>query len=124
MLQTEAMLPFRGCFALLIRALDLAPVGAGDSHDVSRYIVGQARTYIRADDRDPGNIDVAKAAASFRAGHVLVSLGLLAEIMVNDKYGPGDLAPAPGEVNVSVRVLGPGWVTADHVALYANGIEI
>ena len=55
---------------------------------------------------------------------MLVSCGLLAEITVNGKYGPGDLVPAPGEVTVAVRVLGPGWATADKVELYANGRKI
>jgi hypothetical protein len=55
---------------------------------------------------------------------VLVSCGLLAEITVNGKHGPGDLAPATGDVTVSVRVLGPGWATADRVELYANGVKV
>jgi hypothetical protein len=53
-----------------------------------------------------------------------VSCGLLAEITVNDRYGPGDLAPPAGAVKVAVRVSGPGWVTADKVELYANGRKI
>src|SRR5439155_9229758 len=69
-------------------------------------------------------IDVQEAVMSFLQGGVMVSLGLLAEITVNGKYGPGDLAPAPGEVHVSVRVLGPGWTSADKVELYANGQKI
>jgi hypothetical protein len=36
---------------------------------------------------------------------VLVSCGLLAEIAVNEKHGPGDLAPVGDEVRVAVRVL-------------------
>ena len=76
-----------------------------------------------ADDQ-PGKIDVDKAMASFLAGKVMVSFGLLAEIMVNGKYGPGDLVTASKEVTVSVRVLGPGWLRADRVFLYANGQKI
>jgi hypothetical protein len=123
-LQTDAMLAYRDWFALLNRGVYLTPVGSSDSHDVSRYIVGQGRTYIRAKDDDPGKIDVAEAVASFRAGRVMVSLGLLAEITVNDKYGPGDLVPASDKFRVKVRVLGPSWVTADKVELFANGRKI
>ena len=36
----------------------LTPVGSSDSHDVTRYIVGQGRTYVRCDDRSPGRIDL------------------------------------------------------------------
>ena len=122
--QTDVMRLVRDWFGLLNRGFALTPVGASDSHDVSRYIVGQGRTYIRCKDDRPGEIDVNEAVESFRKGRVLVSCGLLAEITVNDKYGPGDLAPAAGDVKVSVRVLGPSWVTADKVELYANGQKI
>jgi hypothetical protein len=121
--QTDVLRPYRDWFGLLNRGLLLTPVGASDSHDVSRFIVGQARTYIRCKDDRPGNIDVAAAVRSFREGRVLVSCGLLADITVNDKYGPGDLVPAADEVKVAVRVLGPAWATADRVELYVNGYK-
>jgi hypothetical protein len=123
-LQTDAMQAWRDWFALLNRGVYLTPVGSSDSHDVSRYIVGQGRTYLRAKDDDPGKIDVSEAVASFRAGRVMVSLGLLAEITVNDKYGPGDIVPASDKYKVRVRVLGPSWVTAEKVELFANGRKI
>jgi hypothetical protein len=122
--QTDLMRPLRDWFALLNRGLAVAPVGASDSHDVARYLVGQGRAYVRCQDADPGAIDVAEVVKSFRAGRVLVSCGLLAEIAVNAKYGPGDLVPSAGDVKVAVRVLGPSWVTADRVELYANGVKI
>src|SRR5207302_2934037 len=40
------------------------------------------------------------------------------------RYGPGDLVPSAGDVKVAVRVLGPSWVTADRVELYANGVKV
>jgi hypothetical protein len=122
--QTDVMRPYHDWFGLLNCGVFLTPVGASDSHTVNRYIVGQARTYIRIKDDRPGDIDVSQAAANFAAGRVLVSCGLLADILVDDKYGPGDLVPAKGEVKVAVRVLGPSWATADKVELYANGIKV
>lgn len=122
--QTDPLGLYRDWFGLLNRGLSVAPVGASDSHDVSRSIVGQGRTYIRCDDRDPGRIDVPAACESFAAGHVLVSLGLFCEITVNGQYGPGDLAPASPTFNVALRVSGPTWTQVDHVTLYANGIPI
>ena len=122
--QSDYMRLFHDWFALLNRGVILTPVGASDSHDVSRFFVGQARTYIRVHDDDPGKIDVQAAVASFLQGRVMVSCGLLAEITVNGKYGPGDLVPASDEVKVAVRVLGPDWVKADKVELYANGRKI
>ena len=111
-------------FGMLNAGHVLTPVGASDSHDVSRYIVGQGRTYIRGGGTDPGAIDVAAAVDKFVRGRVMVSCGLLAEITVNGRYGPGDLVPASAEVNIAVRVLGPSWVKADRVELFANGQKI
>jgi hypothetical protein len=122
--QTDVLQTYRDWFALLNRGVIMTPVGASDSHDVSRFIVGQGRTYIRCRDDRPSQIEIDQAVRNFVAGRVLVSCGLLVDITVNDTYGPGDLAPASDELRVSVRVLGPGWTQADHVALYANGISM
>jgi hypothetical protein len=122
--QSDVLLPVRDWFGMLNRGAMLTPTGSSDSHDVSRYIVGQGRTYLRCKDDKPGEIDVAEAVRNFLAGRVLVSCGLLAEITVNGKHGPGDLVPVGDEVSVAVRVLGPSWATADRVELYANGIKV
>src|SRR5258708_21568629 len=118
------MRPYHDWFGLPNRGIMPTPVGASDSHDVSRFLVGQARTYIRCKGDKPGEIDVSEAVANLVKGKVMVSLGLLAEITVNGQYGPGELAPAKDEVKVTVRVLGLGWTTADRVELYANGLKI
>ena len=110
----------RDWMALLSRGLVLTPVGSSDSHDVARYIVGQGRTYVRVDDRDPGAIETVRTLESLRRGRVLVSDGLLAEIEVNGR-GPGDLVGPGRELAVRLRVQGPAWTRARHVALYLNG---
>jgi hypothetical protein len=122
--QSDWMQTYRDWFGLLNRDVFMTPVGASDSHDVSRFIVGQARTYIRCKDGRPSEIDVVEAVESFLAGRVLVSCGLLVEITVNDKYGPGDVVPAIDTTRVRLRVLGPSWATAQKVTLYANGVAI
>jgi hypothetical protein len=121
--QSDMLRLYRDWFALLNRGLSITPVGSSDSHDVSRYIVGQGRTYVRCREDDPFLINIEEVLASLRDGRVLVSCGLLTDIKVNDKYGPGDLVPA-GELKVAIRVLGPSWTTADRVTLYANGIKV
>jgi hypothetical protein len=115
---------YRDWFGMLNGGHRLTPIGASDSHDVARYIVGQSRTYVRCDDADPGKIDVDQARRSLLAGRVMVSYGLLTTIAVSGKFGPGDLAPVTGDVDVDVTVLGPDCVKASRVALYANGIEV
>jgi hypothetical protein len=120
----DAMLLYRDWMGCLNRGLRLTPVGASDSHDVSRFIVGQGRTYVRAEDNDPGKIDIGRACDAIRKGNVLVSYGLLVELKVNGRFGPGELAAVAGEVVIEVMVSGPAWTRADRVALYANGIKI
>ncbi len=122
--QSDVMRLYRDWFGLLNRGLAITPVGSSDSHDVGRHFVGQGRTYIRCDDEDPSAIDVDVAVRNFVQGRVMVSYGLLAEISVNGKFGPGELAPRADSFKISVRVLGPSWVTAETVELYANGHKV
>lgn len=122
--QTDIMALYRDWFGMLNRGYFLTPVGSSDSHDVSRYTVGQGRTYIRSDDADVSNIDIATAVKNFLDGKVMVSLGLLTKITVNDGYGPGEFVPASDKVSVRVEVCGPAWAKANRVTLYANGKAI
>src|SRR5437667_1430689 len=124
-LQSDLMLTFRDWFALLNYGYRVTAVGSSDCHDVSRYIVGQGRSYVRCDDSNPGNINVEQACRSFLQGRVLVSMGLLTQLTVEDRFCVGDLATGLGELmRVTVTVLGPSWTSADRVELYANGVKI
>ena len=120
---TDALALPRDWMGMLNRGVILTPVGASDSHDVSRYIIGQGRTYVRCDDRDPGRIDLAQAIDRVRRGQVMVSYGLLAEIDVDGK-GPGEVVHSKDTLDVRIRVKGPGWTRARRVALYANGVKV
>ena len=119
--QTHIMNLFHDWFGMINRGYHLTPVGSSDSHDVSRYIVGQGRTYIKGNDTDPSSINVDAAIQNFKKGNVIVSSGLMAKIKVNDQYGPGDLAPTSEKTTVTLEVWGPSWARADNVSLYANG---
>jgi hypothetical protein len=124
-LQSDYMQSFRDWFALLNHGYRITAIGSSDSHDVSRFIVGQGRTYIACDDRDPGKLNVAEACRQLKAGHAYVSMGLLTRLTVNDRFEAGDLAtPLGDQIDVVVRVLGPAWAQADRVELFANGIKI
>jgi hypothetical protein len=124
-LQSDPMRLVHDWFALCNHGQQVTAVGASDSHDVSRYIVGQGRTYIACRDGDPGRIDVAEACRNLRAGRAVVSLGLLALLTIDDRFQPGDLVPQPnGALRVTVKVLGPSWTQADRVELFANGIKV
>lgn len=123
-LQSDPFLGMHDWFGLLNHGMSVTPVGASASHEVSRHIVGQARTYIRSNDDNPGEIDSSLATRNFIEGNVMVSFGLLAQIEINDTYGPGELVPASEQVKIRVKVSGPSWARADKVVLYANGKKL
>lgn len=124
-MQSDVMQLYRDWFALLNRGHRVAAIGSSDTHDVSRFILGQARTYAVGRDADPSAIDVDAVCASYRSGRLLVSLGLLAQMTVNERFVVGDLATGLGaELRIAVDVHGPSWVNADRVELFANGIKI
>jgi hypothetical protein len=121
-LQSDWMINFRDWMALLNYGCRVTSVGSSDCHDVSRYIVGQGRTYVRCDDSNPAHIDIDRACESFLKGRALVSMGLLADMKVDKKFSVGDLATNLKEqIRVAVDVQGPAWTAVDQVQLYANG---
>lgn len=121
-MQSDWMRPYRAWFGLLNRGYRIFGVGSSDSHDVSRYIVGQGRTYIQCEDANPAAISISEVCKSLRAGRAGVSLGLFAKIEVNRRYGPGEVVSASGNrIRVRVEVLGPSWISATNLTLYANG---
>ena len=123
--QSDYLLVFRDWFALLNHGYRITAVGSSDSHDVSRYNVGQGRTYIACPDADVARLDVPTACSNLIAGRALVSMGLLAQIKVEEKFSVGDLATnLPPNVRVQVRVLGPSWIQATNVLLFANGVRL
>lgn len=126
--QTDPMELFGDWCGLINHGMKVTPVGSSDSHDVTRYIVGQGRTYIRCDDSDTGRIDIGQAVDAFLAGKVVVSYGLFARLIVNERYGPGELVVAekrgnpPAEsIQISVEILGPDWTDVDQIELWING---
>ncbi|HKX61840.1 MAG TPA: CehA/McbA family metallohydrolase [Verrucomicrobiae bacterium] len=123
--QSDYMVVYRDWFALLNHGYRITAVGSSDCHDVSRYIVGQGRTYIAADDSNPSRIDVPSACSNLVAGRAVVSMGLLPQIQVDDRFGAGDLATGlPANIRVAAKVLGPSWASVTNVALFANGVLV
>jgi hypothetical protein len=124
-LRSDYMQVYRDWFALLNSGRRIVGVGASDSHYVNYAIVGQGRTYIACDDRDPSKIDVHQVCDSLLKGRALVSLGLLTQLRVNERFGPGDLVTgAKEDLRIEITVSGPTWCSVDHVELFANGILI
>lgn len=124
-LRNDDLEVIRDWMALLNYGYRITGVGSSDCHEVNRFIVGQARTYVACRDADPAKIDVAEACESLLRGRALVSLGLLTQIKVNGRFGVGDLVTgAAGDLDVEVRVSGPSWTRVERVELFANGTRI
>lgn len=121
-MQSDIGLLYRDWFALLNRGHRLSAVGSSDSHDVTRFLLGQGRTYVAAPDEDPAKVDLDAVWDSYAAGRVRVSLGLLADLRVDGRFGIGDLVTGTGKtLRVEAIVSGPAWTRADRVVLYLNG---
>ena len=124
-LRTDLMQVFHDWFALLNYGYKIVGVGASDSHDVSRFIVGQGRTYIMCDDKDPSRINITEAMTNLRRGKALISLGLITKLQVQGRFDVGDMATNLGrQMKVTAEVWGPSWVAADRIELFANGQRI
>jgi hypothetical protein len=124
-MQSDIHLLYRDWFALLNRGHRIAAVASSDSHDVNRFVLGQGRTYVAAKDADAANLDLDEVWRSYKEGRLLVSLGLLAQLKVNDKFTVGDMATGLAEsIKVEAAVFGPAWTQADRIELFANGILI
>ncbi len=134
--QTDPMELFTDWCGLINHGLRVTPVGCSDSHDVSRYIVGQGRTYIQADDHAPGSINTEAALDSFLNGRVIVSYGLLVQLQVRssedvaNSQGPGgklSIKPnsnptKPTSLEITAKVLAPHWSRPRQLQLFINGM--
>lgn len=123
-LRTDDFQVIRDWFALWNHGYRVTGMASSDSHEVNRFIVGQGRTYIECEDSDPGKIDIESACRALREGRALMSLGLLTRIKVNQRFGPGDLVPGEGDLEIDVSVLGPSWIEAERLELFANGVKV
>jgi len=122
--QSDQLELHRDWFGMLNRGYSLTAVGSSDSHDVNRYLIGQARTYISSSNDERSVINEDKVIDNFVSGRTLMSFGLFTEMKVNNKFAHGELASSSNKLVVSISVQGPSWVNADKVSLYANGIKI
>ena len=122
--QTDMMRLVEDWMGMLNAGHQMTPVGCSDSHDVARFLVGQARTYIAADDSDVSRIDTTKAIQNFVDGRVTVSCGLFCNLKINDGFAPGDTAANADDYTAHVEVLGPAWVFAEEVEIYMNGNSV
>ncbi|HYE30582.1 MAG TPA: CehA/McbA family metallohydrolase [Methylomirabilota bacterium] len=121
-LQSDQTEVFRHWFALLNSGQRTVGVGASDSHEVSRFIVGQGRTYIASSAGRMGEVPVEDTCSNLLSGRAIASLGLFLKVTAGGTNVVGSLLRSGRSVRVEAS--GPSWAPAHHVALFANGIEV
>ena len=104
-MRSDWMEPFRCWFALLNRGYRVTGVAASDSHDVSRFIVGQGRTYIRGNDTNVAQLNVAQLCDNLKQGRAVASLGLFPQLTLTEAPDALDL---PTAITGEVRAQGSG----------------
>lgn len=90
---------------LLNRGRRIAAIGSSDSHTVTTFFVGQARTYVHTGVAAPSAQSVATA---IHRGETAVSYGLLT--FLEQQNG-----------RLIAKVYGPSWSRAQRLLIYANG---
>jgi len=111
--QTDPFELMRDWFAMRNRGWKIGAIGSSDSHDVSRYIVGQSRTYLK--DEAGGSsmaatagFDLERFATALAAGQTHLAYGLLVDLEFRD-----------GKPVATVHK--PDWITHEKTTLYRNG---
>ena len=145
-MRSDWMEPFQCWFALLNRGHRITGVAASDSHDVTRFIVGQGRTYIRGADTNVSNLNIAQLCDHLKQGRAIASLGLFPQLAISDapdaidapslttglikasSSGPGDLHKGDSPFfEITATIDFPAWMNPDGRAVatvYENGSSI
>jgi len=108
-------------FALLNHGDWIVAVGSSDSHTVGDR-VGEGRTYVECEDRNPARIPIQKAASALANGYSSVSLGLYLEALQNGKPMMGRRMKAKnGKVSLQARLACASWASPEKLTAYING---
>lgn len=122
--QPDPLYLFHDWFALLNRGEKITGIGSSDSHTVGDP-VGQGRSYVPSKTDNPAKIDVDDACGHFLRGETSISLGIFADVRVNDRYKMGQtLSVKKGSVNVRLRVASSSWVTPRRAIIFLNGQQV
>lgn len=116
--QTDPRQLFLDWMNMLNAGHRVTPVGSSDSHDVTRYTVGQGRTYIRSTDTNAGKISVDGAVKNFLDGDVNISYGLFTTLDLHEAAANDD------HVILNIETQSPYWIHPTEVSVFANGREI
>ena len=117
----QPLVVFQDWLALLKAGHKIHAVGSSDSHTIETPM-GQGRTYLRLN-KSPTEKNVVRA---FQNGQMIVSLGLFAEMIVDNQYQAGDAIPFGNgkEHNLQLKLQAPSWVKAKSLHLYSKDQRI
>jgi hypothetical protein len=119
--QQDPLFLVKDWFALLNAGHKITGVGASDTHTVGEP-PGMSRCYLPSKTDDPAKIDVAEICEHYKRGEASVSLGIFADVTVDDIFKPGHTNTVRAEaVRIRLRVAAPSWVTPRRALLYVNG---
>jgi hypothetical protein len=111
-------------FALLNYGHKVTAVSASDSHTVGDP-VGWWRSYVPSATDDPAKIDVDDACERYLRGETSASLGIFADIRVDEHYTMGQThSPKEPEVKIKFRVAAPSWVRPRRAIVFLNGQQV
>jgi hypothetical protein len=109
-------------FRLIERGMLRAQIASSDSHN-ALIEPGEPRTFFRSPTDSPSGLAIADAVDSLRAAHAFTTYGPFIRASV-DGRSYGDVAPAAGRVDLSLRVESASWFGVDRVEIYLNGLLV
>ncbi len=80
---------------------------------------------MRSSARNPGAIDISEACDAFLRGDTTISMGIVADLKVNQTFHMGDtvnVGKAP--IDLELRVAAPSWVAPRKALVYLNGVAV
>jgi hypothetical protein len=97
-------------------------VGSSDSHTIDGDEPGYSRTYVYYKGDKGKDLDTKAVIEAIKKGHSFASNSPFVELLVNEKYIPGDSCSATGgKVNVHIKIQSAPWVSLDEVKILING---
>lgn len=119
----DARLKLQDWFALLDRGVDVAVVGASDSHTVGEP-VGQGRTYVASSTDDPADLDVEEICESFLRRRSSVSLGIFVDARLEGRPLGSTVRAEGDHLELELDVRAPSFVRPLAAEVYLNGVKV
>ncbi len=108
-------------FALLNHGHTFWATGASDSHKIRTSPVGYPRTCMDFGHDDPQQLTINTVRDTMAAGTSTISGGLLMQVEGPGGTGPGSTLSGDSEVEFTVTVQGPSWISGGTLEIIVDG---